>query len=286
LFGVQREHFHKRIGILVAAVNGQDAMAAEALADELRERGMREARADGAKVPISAIGMEVHAHETSFTDSTGSRAATITFDARARGGDSNGACVLAMGFGDTDYRAAREAAMLWCVGVYPALVSWLTKKHVCEVGLSQMLVAVDGTSERYGWRVHLAPVIARLYAKDGSNGELGEIGREEILKALINTIHPFAAHRTVFWLECFAARYPEGKVDATCKFHNANWPEGREALLLWASQWADTGECILTKRQFLLFEPVAPASLPKSFRKGLERYIGTKPWWKRLWTDN
>jgi hypothetical protein len=183
--------------------------------------------------------------------------------------------------------AAQIAAEQWATGVLPVLVSYMLKpRHVCEVVKSPMIVAVDGTSERYGWTVHLGPVIGRLWGPRGSTGELGELDAYEVYQAVFNTLHPFAAHRNTFWLECFGARYADGKVDATCRLRNNDWDEGRAALLLWASQWPDTKGHILSKRQFILLEPTPMEELMSQpdLVNALESHLATKqrPWWKRL----
>jgi hypothetical protein len=71
------------------------------------------------------------------------------------------------------------------------------------------------------------------------------------------------------WIESFAARYySDRKVDATCRLNNKDFDQGRDALMSWAAGWPETGASILTKRQFLLFEPTPPEQL-----KGLSQQL-------------
>ena len=239
-------------------------VAAEALADELRSRDVVVVGAIEATVHLPQLALEVHTDQTSFEPAVGGRRATVIFYARTKDTNIKGVRVLSTGFGKLDRDAARDAAVQWCSGVYPPLLAWRTQKHVCDSSQFQMIVAVAGTDERYGWLAHLGPIIWRLYGPEGTTGEIGEIDQNEIIQALFNVLHPIAAHRTLFWLECFAVRYPDGSPDATCRLYNEDWMEGEEALLSWAFSWQDTGGCVLSKRQFILFEPVPVSSLSHS----------------------
>lgn len=265
-------------------VSDQDTLASEALAHELQARGVLSAKTVGAKVPLSDVPLEIHAHEAAVGPATDGMAATVIYDARASGAESTGVCVLVLGFGASEREAMRDAAMHWCMGVYPTLTAWLTQKHVCEVGNAQMIVALQDSPEQFGWRVHLGPVIARLYGKDGAPGEIGPLDHSEFSNAVFNSIHPFAAHRTLFWLECFAVRYHDGKIDATCRLHNDDWEPGRDALLQWTATWPERADTVLSKRQFLMFEPVPVSSLlsNRTIQEALETHPERKPWWKRL----
>src|ERR1043166_4464185 len=125
-----------------------------------------------------------------------------------------------------------------------------------------MVVAIDGASERYGWIIHLGPVIARLYGSGDVPGVMEELHPEEVLRAIFDVLHPLAAHRTLFWLECYTARYPDGRVDATCRLHNDDWQKGRDTLLVWASRWPAAPGRMISKRQFMVFEPAPVSELP------------------------
>src|SRR5438046_4453037 len=81
--------------------------------------------------------------------------------------------------------------------------------------------------------------------------------KSEIFKRLFSVVHPFAAHTTLFWLECFAVRYPDGRIDATCRKHNDDWEEGKQALLLWAADWPLHEKGFVSQRRFILFNPPA-----------------------------
>jgi hypothetical protein len=83
----------------------------------------------------------------------------------------------------------------------------------------------------------------------------------------------------LFWLECYALRYDDGKVDATCRYNNKDWPEGQDALLAWAWSWPDTKGYILSKRQFLLFEPTPVDKLEsgEQLSERMEQEISKSP---------
>jgi hypothetical protein len=134
--------------------------------------------------------------------------------------------------------------------------------HLCEVRKSAMLVSVSETDERYGWTVHLPPIIWRQYQPGDCEPD---IHPDDLFLAIFDSVHPFAAHDRLFWLECYAVRYHDGRVDATCRYNNnKDWPQGQRALLIWASGWPDAIGRALSKRQFLMFEPTAIDKLPST----------------------
>jgi hypothetical protein len=47
-----------------------------------------------------------------------------------------------------------------------------------------------------------------------------------------------------------------GHAESTCRFRNAGWPEGAEALRAWAESWDARIDTPVSVRQFLLFESV------------------------------
>src|SRR5262249_12818300 len=145
----------------------------------------------------------------------------------------------------------------------------LLRSHVCEVEKSSMVVGVEESADRYGWSVHLGPVLAREYGPPGSAPTgLGDLSRLGAFEPIFHTIHPYAAHRKPMWTESFAARYyADSKVDATCRLNNKDFDQGRDALMSWAAGWPETGATILTKRQFLLFEPTPPEQLKELSQK-------------------
>jgi len=239
-----------------------------ALESELRKAGHDQFSRSGTVLGFPSLAMEFLARDAKIQPHNDGFAAVVTFEARPPGADSTGIRILAVGFGQTEAAAAREAASQWVLGVFPALTSYLTQpEHLCEVEKSEMLVGVPDSGERYGWTVHLPPIIWRLWgASDIGPGDEPHVDSHDIYRAVFNAIHPFAAHRHMFWLECFASRYADGKVDATCRYNNKDWPEGRDALLAWASSWPDTNGYILSKRQFLIFEPTPVDRLSSSDR--------------------
>ena len=77
-------------------------------------------------------------------------------------------------------------------------------------------------TERYGWTAHLGPAIGRAFGGSGSaDSPLGDRSQSAVYIPVFHVLHPHAAHRSLMWIETFAARYyTEGKVDATCRLNN------------------------------------------------------------------
>jgi hypothetical protein len=115
-----------------------------------------------------------------------------------------------------------------------------------------MLVHDADTGQQFGWTVHLPPILTRAY---GGISVPEHPEQSAVFRALFNIIHRHAAHQSLFWVECFAARYPGRKVDATCRKLNEDWEDGRDALMVWAMTWPYPGRGIISRRQFLLFQP-------------------------------
>jgi hypothetical protein len=260
-----------------------EALALQSLAAELTARG-QPCTWHGLSVPCPTLALEFRAREAKSLPHNDQCSFSVVFEARAAGADSDGILVLSIGFGASQEAAARSAADQWVTGVYPVLQSYLGKPvHQCNVEKSHMIVAVEGSEKRYGWTIHVGPLIARLY---GGGGSVGELGHSEGLRAVFDALHPFSAHAHIFWIELFAARYSDGKVDATCRYNNRDLPEGQDALLTWAGHWPETSGSILSKRQFLLFQPTKITDLPSRGR--LERELGrhltkqSPSWWRRL----
>ncbi|MCA9647931.1 MAG: hypothetical protein KC492_44875 [Myxococcales bacterium] len=263
-----------------------DDIALVALCDALAARGIPAVRAAGAFVKLDHLPLDLHVRDVTVQVPGKPTAVSATFDARARDAQTLGVCVLSVGYGKTPAESAREAAEQWLAGVFPVVESWLTQRsHVCGVTKAEMVVAVEGFSEQFGWSVHLGPVLQRVCAPPSHAYSAPDVPADIVFRTVFSAIHPLAAHKALFWLECFAARYPDGKVDATVRFRNDDWPEGQAALLGWAAGWPDTDGCLLTRRQFLMFEPVPVDQIPAfdSMKEALEqRSAALRPWWKRL----
>jgi hypothetical protein len=196
--------------------------------------------------------------------------------------------VLAIGLGSTDEEAAVDAGHQWATGVVPVLLSYLLPEEpVPEVQKSPMIVGVADSEERYGWTVHLGPVLPRLYGPPGAAEiDCGDLSQQGAYRAVFDVLHPFAAHRSLMWVESFAVRFPDGRVDATARLQNREWPEDQEALLVWADSWPATQPFVLSKRQFLLLEPTPLDGLSSADRLAgrLEQEIRKqrRPWWRRI----
>ena len=264
-----------------------DELVLLALRDALTDRGIPVGPTSGAFVALGDVPLDLHLHDVTLHEEPRKpTAVSVIFDARSRSAQDPGVCVLSMGYGDTLAASARDAADQWLAGVFPVVQSWLTQRaHVCTVTKAQMIVAVQETAEQFGWSVHLGPILHRLYAAPPHTYSPPDVSPDIVFKPVFNAVHPLAAHKTLFWLECFAARYPDGTVDATARFHNEDWPEGKEALLAWAAEWPDTDGCLLSRRQFLMFEPVPVHLLSSSgsMKEALAHQAAEpRPWWKRI----
>jgi hypothetical protein len=238
-----------------------EELSIRALESELQNFGCVCSRsANGLILP--SLKVEVLAHSREVQPSGYGFRATVVFEARTAGAMSSGIGILAfaIGYGDTDEAAARDAAYQWVIGVFPALLSYNSpQEHSCLVERAEIVVEVPETGQRYDWIVHIPPVLCRKF---GNCDFEPEVDSNEVLGAISEAVSEFAGHDLLFWLECFVARFPDGSVDATCRHNNRDWPEGEKALLAWASGWPDTEGCIVSKRQFLMFEPAPIDGLP------------------------
>jgi len=237
-----------------------EEMVISSLEAEMIEIGYECKRRSNA-LSLSSIALELFARDPAVQDAMGGRAVSVTFEARAEGATTDGIKVFQLGYGPTEFDAARDASYQWLLGVYPALVTFIAQPdHRCDVDKAHMIVGDDDTGEKFGWTVHLPPILSRTY---GETLMPEQPEQNAVFRALFDSIHPYAAHGSVFWIECFAARYPDSKVDATCRLNNEDWSEGRNALLAWAMSWPDPGQGILSRRQFVLFEPTEIDSIPE-----------------------
>jgi hypothetical protein len=234
-----------------------------ALEAEMSEAGCECKRRSNALL-LPSIALELFARDPKVQDAMGGMAVSVTFEARAEGATTDGIKVFQLGYGPTDFDAARDASYQWRLGVYPALVTFIARpEHRCDVDMTHMIVGDDETGDQFGWTVHLPPILSRAY---GENPLPEHPEQNAVFMALFDSIHPYAAHSSVFWVECFAARYPDRKVDATCRLNNEDWFEGRNALLAWAMSWPDPRNSVLSRRQFVLFEPTQVNSIPEGSR--------------------
>ena len=181
--------------------------------------------------------------------------------------------VLAVGFGETAEKAFGEAAFQWATGVFTVIRHWLHPAgHTCFVADEYMVVR-DDSGRTFAWRVHLGPAISRVF---GADRDLTNPGADphDVFRTLLDFIPAYATPGTVFWIEAYVVRYEDGSVESTCRLRNDKWPEGEDALTLWAATWTLPEGVMLSVRQFLLFEPIEPNEVPKR--------SAARPWWKRL----
>ena len=256
-----------------------DDLILEAIGVHLPPRGLEYSLgANGLRIPSLSIAVRVRDAAESLQSGDRFAGLHAIFQAGSIDSIGGGMEVLHTGLGESREAAATNAAHQWIEGVLPVIVSYLTHRDQPDVDHAQMVVGVPDTGEQFGWDVHLGPIITRMYSDHDAPDPLP---RNEIFQALFNVLHPFAAHSKVFWLECFACRYPDDRVDATCRKHNDDWPEGRQALLQWAAGWPHHVGFV-TQRQFIILEP-APVNRELAAKLPVEE-PPKKPWWRRLWS--
>lgn len=235
-------------------------LVTDALAAHLAPRGFESSQA-GRGLVSPALGLTIRVRDESHSGRKGDHQVAATVEAGALNSIHGGIQVLQIGLGDSVEAASTDAAHQWAVGVLPVLESYLLNRTPTGVTIGHMVVGLEASSEVYGWTVHIGPLIERIF------GQVPDFRTPEqavLYRRLFDEVHPFAAHSKVFWLECFAARFPGGRVDATCRYHNEDWAEGKQTLLAWAAEWPDTGAGVLTRRQFVMFAPTPPGALPSS----------------------
>lgn len=132
----------------------------------LRARSLECGRLRTGCISVPSLGLEIVASDPAVDE--GGSTFSVIFEARAAGRGEAGVRILAIGFGADPETAAASAAEQWVIGVLPVLQSWVRGGHVCEVERSPMVAGVDGSEDRFGWTVHLGPVIGRAYGKPGS----------------------------------------------------------------------------------------------------------------------
>ena len=249
---------------ILQTVMKAEEVSISALEHELMNEGYVSSRS-GTALSLESLRLEVLAHATEFKPNIYGIGTSVVFEARLGPLGSAGIGILAVGYGETEEAAARDAARQWVTGVLPALHSYREpREDICQI--ARVAVETPKTGEPYGWDIHMAPVICRRYGKCDFQPE---ICNTEIFGAVFEAVNEWASRDSMFWLECFAVRNPDGSVDATCRYNNKDWPEGQKALISWASTWPDTNGCVLSKRQFLIFNPVPTGELSSSYRSSV-----------------
>jgi hypothetical protein len=257
-----------RIAVVFLIMN-LNALCTAALQPHFASMNLASGFASGETLSVPDLAMDFIACEAQLL----SGGMSVVYEARAHSSSKPGIRVLSVGLGQTEALAAGDAASQWALGVLPVITSYIRRTHVCDVEKVPMIVAVAEEPERYGWTAHLGPVIARAYGGEGAGESLlGDLSRSAAYTPIFRVVHPYAAHRSLMWVESFASKYySEGKVDATCRLRNNDFPEGRDALLVWAQSWPATGAALLSKRQFILFESTPVEQLESSNPKLLKK---------------
>ena len=255
-----------------------ETLILEALAAHLPACGLEGTLAsNGVRIPALSVTIRVRDVEERPSNTAGWMGLAGIFQTGSLDSIGGGMEVLHTGMGESLSAAAANAAHQWITGVLPVVTSYIAHRQPAEVQHARMVVGVPETGEQFGWVVHLGPIVTRMYSDDEPPDD---VPQNEIYLKLFNSIHPYAAHKQLFWLECFAVHYRDGRVDATCRKHNDDWPEGRAALLEWAEEWPYTGG-IVSQRQFMIFEP-APVDKELAAKLPVETEK-KKPWWK-VWS--
>jgi hypothetical protein len=196
----------------------------------------------------------------------------VNFEAAQIGNESEGLRVNSIGMGSDIKEASKKAAYQWFVGVFPVLHSYASQ-HDTDRGVKKadFLVQDIETQKRFAWKAHLGQIISIAYGK-GENPPPNKIDRLDIFQSIFNEISSITATDTMMWLELFASQYPDGKVDSTCLLRNRPWTDGRQALLNYALSWANPLKLLLSRRQFVILEPVSRESIPNDMEKRLDEY--------------
>lgn len=212
--------------------------------------------------------------------------AVVVYDLRQLESSEAGIRILAVGLGSDPTKALGEAAFQWVMGVLQPVQHWLKPTaHSCFVDDFHLLVEARDTEERFPWRVHVGPIISRAFGPDADEAPLPAVPKD-IFRILLSEVQVRAAHRTLFWIEAYVVRFEDGRVDATCRFRNEDWSEGKIALAEWATTWNTTCAATVSVRQFLLFESISMSELPDRDHM-IDTLLGESertrvPWWRRL----
>jgi Family of unknown function (DUF6348) len=260
------------------------------LLNELRarfsERNVPTALSEGSHLTLFTPALEIHIHTVALHhELPGTDSISAVFDVRFPGGSTPSVCVLAVGHGQSTELAARDTVEQWCAGVLPVIVNWLLGAPKTDgVTKARMIVRHEDSAHRFGWSVRLGPIIQRIYARPGTAHSVEEIVQNSFFLRVVDALHPHAAHQSLMWLECFAWRSSDSRMLATARLSNQDWDEGKRVLLSWAAEWPGR-TCSVSRRQFLLFEPVPAESVESAVTldSPLYRFAHKKPsWWRRL----
>jgi hypothetical protein len=273
--------------------NDDTRIAAEvltALAEEMYDSGLELTELDGS-LRHEALGIELRVAGVDGTRIENGIILSPVFEtSRYQAAGSHPMRAHVIGCGSDLAEAAYEAAAQWLEGIFPVLHS-LYSEHKVEAGavISEMITADKESGQRYGWKVHLGPVLMRVF---GEGDEPEASGQADFVRCLRDEIRCMTLHDELFWLECYAAKSPGGEIDGECRLNNIEWPEGLVGIMTWANTWPYTPTQMVTKRQLIVFEPAPIPSLQR--HQQLLRYLDGDPddeeygeprsWWRRFLT--
>ncbi len=242
----------------------RDDFAAHVLAQFLSDAGISVQR-KGDEVRIPDFGIEVGVAVQQLR-SEGARPGTvIVYSVSARAQGWLGPAVTIAGYGTSATGATQNAADQWSNGVLSTVAhrfGWLPGDLGVE---TSNLVAAQG-DDTFGFRIHIGPLQMRVWG-DGPSPKLPPASA--LLAAILTEVTDAVSTRRTMWLECFAVRYANGTLDATCRLTNEEWLLGEDALCRYATQWPDIGPRTWSQRQFLFFDPKDPSDLDRMPPTGL-----------------
>lgn len=193
------------------------------------------------------IRVEIHAHQQFPAGEM-----LVVYYTALEEGRKDGIGVTCVGIGgDTDH-AIRESLANYAGNVIPVLAQWRTG-HNCLVDVSE--VELKGRSGPLRFEAIGGPLTCRGLP-DPTQGPVE--GLEGYVPRMADQLRKSPLSNALHWLECFAARQPTGKIDATCRLDNRDWRPGQRLLEADARTWPFVDVPMMSRRQFILLVPKDP----------------------------
>ena len=217
---------------------------------------------------LTSMPLAISIVELKMSKTNSATSFVVTFKAVSEKLSSEGVEVLVVGFGPDTSTAINSVVEQWVLGVFPVLNAYILNVEVDNVVVQPMVIGAKDNSFSYGWTLYLGPIITRRY---GGKGILENL-QHMVIHNEIFDITMFT-NKKLRWLECYAVRYADGKVDATCRKNNEDWQKGQSDLMKWASTWPEEQYVFLSRRQFLIFKPtpVNEISSPQDIKEEIQK---------------
>lgn len=224
------------------------------------------------RIIFPPLGFEFRVAEFTIKETNPGIILKVNFEAAQIGNETEGLRVNSIGMGSDIKEASKVAAYQWFAGVFPVLHSYASQ-HDTNMGVkkAEFLVQDVETQKRFAWKVHLGQIISIAYCKE-ENPPPDKIDQLDIFQSIFNEVSSVTATDKMIWLELFVSQFPDGKVDSTCLLRNRPWADGMQALLNYALNWENPLKCLLSRRQFVILEPISRESLPTDKEKKLDKY--------------